>query len=311
MTGKRHTPGQLESLGAQLEKRRRELGLSAREVAASAGISPVYLRVIETGRNSKTGRASRPSPDVLMQVSRTLGLPANELLSLAGYEGLSAEPVDGVPLDQASPREISNAMPPVLERIAAAAELVQTRPSDFMRELLDEELARFESHLSAIAAGSLLCEPRDDRVIRRRALREACRSTLHAVSLHHPEWWLDPEITGYIDTHSELARLARPVTMLRVFLVRPEQRAAYEVLFEALVRAGVDVRVADPHDVPKLCRRDIEIYDGALLREAWGHTGEECLTEYTDDNARLQRAEASFAQVLRTSASVGRGGEVR
>ena len=66
--------------------------------------------------------------------------------------------------------------------------------------------------------------------------------------------------------------------MTRIFLLAPAQRFAYAAVLSRHAAAGVEVLVADPSDVPDVCRRDLEIYDRALLREAvssprrWGPT---------------------------------------
>lgn len=294
-------PGHLEELGRRLESRRRELGKSAREVALNAGISPVYLRVIETGRNSKTGRASRPSAEVIVHLARELELEPDDLLGLANYHELR---VDNDARRSADATEAPQALaaPGDVQRIAAAVELAQTRPSDFMRQLLADDLRRFEAHVSAIAAGSLLCGSADDGLTRKRAMREACGRSLHSVSLGDDAWWLDDAAKGYVELHHQLAAREPAPEMIRIFLLMPAEHASYRPIAGLLVAAGVRVYVASPMDVPDTCRRDFEIFDGSLLREAVSSDSRlGRLAEFTDDHPRLQRAEAAFDTVFRAS----------
>jgi transcriptional regulator with XRE-family HTH domain len=67
-----------------LRRRRGELGLSLREAARRIGISPAYLSSLEHGRNPSTGRPPVPSPPVLGEIGRVLGIDLETLLGLAG-----------------------------------------------------------------------------------------------------------------------------------------------------------------------------------------------------------------------------------
>jgi transcriptional regulator with XRE-family HTH domain len=290
---------QLADLGTRVEKRRREAGKSAREIALATGISPVYLRVIETGRNSKTGRASRPSAEVLVRLAQTLDMEADDLLMLAGY-GLRAEHKDAAPHTM----DARSRLAPGIAGIADALDLAQTRPSDFMQELVASELARFQAHLAAIASGSFACGPIDERRIRRLALLDACHDTLHAVSFDDDAWWLGPDGTSYIALHAQLASSKEAPAMTRIFLLAPEDQGNYRVVLQQHADAGVDVFVADPIDVPDVWRRDFEIYDSVVLREATssGRTEAGRHAEFTDDHARLQRAESAFAAIRHVAA---------
>jgi len=75
----------LRTLGKLMSAKRRELGLTCREVAGRSGISNAYLSALEHGVNPKTGKPSRPSYDKLLQLGRTLGL-GGEAYGLAGYD---------------------------------------------------------------------------------------------------------------------------------------------------------------------------------------------------------------------------------
>ena len=180
----------------------------AREVAQAAEIRPVYLRVLETGLNPKTGRASRPSAEVLVRLARELDLGADDLLLRAGYSELRAEQVGAI-VDDEGPAGPGPDLAPELRRIADAIELARTRPSDFMRLVIVEDLARFEAHVAAVAAGSLLCGPADEPRVRKLALVDACQRSLQALSFEDDAWWLGPQADGYIDSTRERRRLAR------------------------------------------------------------------------------------------------------
>lgn len=287
--------GQLADLGTRVEERRREAGKSAREIALATGISPVYLRVIETGRNSKTGRASRPSAEVLVRLAQALEMEPDDLLTSAGYTELRAEHRDETPSAMGDRSRLA----PGIAGIADALDLAQTRPSDFMRELATSELARFETHLAAIASGSFACGPVDEPRIRRLALLDACHRSLHAVSFDDDAWWLGPDGVSHIALHAQLASSKEAPVMTRIFLLAPKDHGNYRAVLQQHADAGVEVFVADPVDVPDVWRRDLEIYDSAVLREATSSSRTEAgrHAEFTDDHARLQRAESAFAAI--------------
>lgn len=79
-------------LGERLKRRRKELGITAKDVATSAQITPAYLWMLEAGVNTKTGRPSRPSVDILARLASKLQLPREEIFALAGYETLLPSP---------------------------------------------------------------------------------------------------------------------------------------------------------------------------------------------------------------------------
>lgn len=61
-------------LGTRLRRRRKALGLAAKEVARVAGVSPSYVSQLEHGKQD------RPSLDVLSALATALGVPTSELL---------------------------------------------------------------------------------------------------------------------------------------------------------------------------------------------------------------------------------------
>ena len=61
-------------LGVRLRRRRKALGLAAKELARAAGVSPSYVSQLEHGKQD------RPSLDVLSALATALGVPTSELL---------------------------------------------------------------------------------------------------------------------------------------------------------------------------------------------------------------------------------------
>src|SRR5687767_9413314 len=68
----------MESLGSQLRRRRRRLGLTLDELAGRTSISKPYLSLIETGRVPNP-----PSDEKLRRLEQTLGFSSGELISQA------------------------------------------------------------------------------------------------------------------------------------------------------------------------------------------------------------------------------------
>jgi repressor LexA len=70
--------GDMEPLGTQLRRQRRQLGLTLDELASRTGISKPYLSLIETGRVPNP-----PSDEKLRRLEATLAFKAGELVSQA------------------------------------------------------------------------------------------------------------------------------------------------------------------------------------------------------------------------------------
>ncbi|MDQ3742500.1 MAG: helix-turn-helix domain-containing protein [Actinomycetota bacterium] len=125
----------LVMLGQRIEAARVAAGRSARSVAEAAGISSVYLRVIERGQNPATGKPSRPTRTILAALAQELELDTEMLYRLAGYappSGRSAgvQPPAPVPADPAisdlawhglSAREFAHLCLDLLERLGFTA----------------------------------------------------------------------------------------------------------------------------------------------------------------------------------------------
>lgn len=73
-----------ETLGDRIRKRRVELTLGLRALAADLGVSPSYVSDIENDRRV-------PSEDVLKAISARLSLDYDELMALAGRFGEDAD----------------------------------------------------------------------------------------------------------------------------------------------------------------------------------------------------------------------------
>src|SRR5512141_229859 len=68
----------MESLGGQIRKKRRRLGLTLDELAGRTGISKPYLSLSETGRVPNP-----PSDEKLRRLEQTLGFTPGELITQA------------------------------------------------------------------------------------------------------------------------------------------------------------------------------------------------------------------------------------
>lgn len=297
MSGAGEQPEVRDGLGAAVETRRRDLRRSAREVAEAAGISAVYLRVIETGRNPKTGRASRPSPEVIIRLARALDTPPDELLALAGYRDLRADTA----AEHGGANGVEGEYQVELDAVGRALALLRTRPSDFMRQVTSEDLASFQAHVAAVAAGSLLCGPGDEARVRRLAVSNACHVSLRAISYGDDRWWLGSRGKDFVDLCADVTRHDSS-TATRIFLLAPPERPAYADVLAQHVAIGAEVLVADPSEVPEASRRDFEIYDRSLLREAIsGGSPDGRSAEFTDEPSRIHRAEVAFAAARRVA----------
>jgi transcriptional regulator with XRE-family HTH domain len=82
------TPQQAHQLGDILRHRREYLGMSMRQVSATAGVNVATMSVLEAGTNLS------PLPDTLKDVARALGLPLRDLYVIADW----LEPDDLPPL---------------------------------------------------------------------------------------------------------------------------------------------------------------------------------------------------------------------
>lgn len=79
----------IATIGENVRERRQALGLSIRQLAERAELSPSYVSAIELGKNPSTGRPTAPSKRVIESLSRALGV------RLADTAELTTEPACG------------------------------------------------------------------------------------------------------------------------------------------------------------------------------------------------------------------------
>src|SRR3954447_1330124 len=93
LSGK-HEDG-MEDLGRRLKEVRVRAGLTLRELARQADVSPSLISQIENGK-------SRPSVSTLYTLARLLNVPVNELFDATSTEQPPAGPVEGAPAGRRS-----------------------------------------------------------------------------------------------------------------------------------------------------------------------------------------------------------------
>jgi DNA-binding GntR family transcriptional regulator len=79
----------LEKLGTFIRCKREEVGIPLAKAAQKAGIGRSTLWILESGKNPKTGKPSRPSKDILERLAEVLHMNQDELaqaLALADYK---------------------------------------------------------------------------------------------------------------------------------------------------------------------------------------------------------------------------------
>jgi transcriptional regulator with XRE-family HTH domain len=84
------SPAQDPELGAMVRNRRRQLGLSARALAARAAISPAYVTAIETARNPSTGRPPTVSLGIAQRLADALEIDLPTLIGKPSPHGRHA-----------------------------------------------------------------------------------------------------------------------------------------------------------------------------------------------------------------------------
>lgn len=283
---------QLIQLGKFLEDARKDAGLSAREVADAAGISPAYLRAIERGSNPKTSRPSRPSPDALRGVARTLGLDAADVLARARYDAsLASGPPSGGPA--------RGGVDDLVRQIQEAARGLNRR-SPFMAERAREQLKQLTAEFRLMAEGTLRCQAEDEPHLTRLAVQQ-CESHLRAVSYEDESWWESGAGDRYLELHEDLKR--RGVEMTRIFIIECDTAKALRHTLERHVALDIDTYVLSPDEVGERFHRDFVIYDDSLLREAdsTDPTNDRKEAVFTDDPWRVNKALLDFNE-LRTIA---------
>lgn len=283
---------ELIQLGKFLEGARKDAGLSAREAADAAGVSPAYFRAIERGSNPKTLKPSRPSADNVVAIARTLGLDPGDVLARAGYDAslasglLTAGPARGGVDD-------------LIRQIQEAARGLNRR-SPFMAERAREQLKQLTADFRLTSEGTLRCQPEDEPHLTRLAVQQ-CESHLRAVSYEDESWWSSGAGDRYLDLHEDLN--SRHVEMTRIFIIDHDTAKKLRTTLERHVALQIDTYVLSPDEVGERYHRDFVIYDDGLLREADSTDLSTDRKEavFTDDPWRISKALLDFNE-LRTIA---------
>lgn len=287
------TDDDLVRVGKIIERSREDAGLSAREVAAAAGISAVYLRAIERGANPKTKRPSRLSVTTIIGICRELGIPADELLELAGYDKELAavgEPASGVPARRAVEDHV--------KRIQDAARGLGRR-GPFLYERALERLEKFAADFRMITEGTLRCSPEEEKYLTRLAISH-CSYHLRAVSFGDEQRWpSDTHGDLYLQLHEPLRE--QNVEMTRIFLLEQDAIPDLVPVFRRHLELGISTYILDPNLVNDYYWRDTVIYDDNLLRTAaaYGSDPDRKTAEFTDDPSRIAQGLADFRDLLK------------
>lgn len=65
---------------------------SLREIERESGVSHTYLSSLEKGRDPRTGKERKPTPDTLKKLAHVYSVPYERLMSAAGYMELEEGP---------------------------------------------------------------------------------------------------------------------------------------------------------------------------------------------------------------------------
>src|SRR3954451_5832700 len=281
--------------GKILEQAREDAGLSARELAAAAGISPVYLRAIERGANPKTKRPSRLPVRTVLALCRELEIAPEELLELTGYDkdlATSGEEAVDVPARRAVEDHV--------KRIQEAARGMSRR-GPFLYERALERLERFAVDFRMITEGTLRCSPEEEKYFTRLAISH-CSYHLRAVSFGDEQRWpSDKHGDLYLQLHEPLRE--QNVEMTRIFLVEPDAIGGLVDVFRRNLELGVITYILDPNLVNDYYWRDMVIYDDNLLRTAaaYGTDPDRKTAEFTDDPTRIAQSLSDFRDLVRVA----------
>lgn len=67
---------------------------SLREIERESGVSHTYLSSLEKGRDPRTGKERKPTPDTLKKLAHVYSVPYEWLMSAAGYMDVEEGPSD-------------------------------------------------------------------------------------------------------------------------------------------------------------------------------------------------------------------------
>jgi transcriptional regulator with XRE-family HTH domain len=287
----------LAELGQLLKETREQSGMSQRQAAEAANISPTYVRALESSSNPNTNKPSRPSPAVLMAISSALNIEPDVLLRLAGY--------DPDPAKRATSQSIAGPAQRGLERDLkriryAAKELSQRTP--FIQAQSVERFSKFTSEFVAMADGTFRCTPEEEPYLTRVAYRQA-KATIRAVSYQDESWWESKGGRDYLKLHDEVRD--KRVDITRIFLVPEDRRYSLRETFQAHVDLKIPTFVMSPSDVPVELCRDFVIFDEELLRVSGPpRLDDRKAAEFTDSAARILQALGDFHALYRIAVNM-------
>lgn len=281
----------LELLGKTLRQARERAGMSQRETAEAANISPTYIRALEASSNPNTKKASRPSAAVLRAVAAALGADADALLGLAGYEKVATKR----PARPAMDAPARNTVEGDLKRIRDASKRLHHR-SPFIYAQTVERFGQFTAEFLAMADGSLRCTAEEEPYLTRLAYRQS-RSTIRAVSYQDEKWWLGRRGREYLRLHAEVRK--KGVEITRIFLVPEVLHNPLRETFEKHVELGIRSFVLAPGDVDETLCRDFVIFDEDLLRtgDPLGFDTDRKKAEFNDSPVNISQALVDFRRL--------------
>lgn len=280
----------LQLLGKTLRQARERAGMSQRETAEAANISPTYVRALEVSSNPNTKKASRPSAAVLRAVAAALGTDADTLLELAGYEKAASKLAR--PAMEAPAR---NTVEGGLKRMRDASKRLHHR-SPFIYAQTVERFAQFTAEFLTMADGCLRCTAEEEPYLTRLAYRQ-CRSSVRAISYQDEKWWLGRRGREYLRLHAEVRKKGIEIT--RIFLVPQDLQNSLRETFEKHVELGIRSFVLSPDDVDDTLCRDFVIFDEDLLRtgDPLGFDTDRKKAEFIDNPVEIAQALVDFRRL--------------
>lgn len=284
----------LIAFGVRLQELREAVGLSRRELADRADISPSFLRVLESATNPKTNKPSKPSSQHVERLAQGLDADVGELLALAGQEPAGENGSDDGPVaEPRRPRPASNVDALLKDLRAATRDLIKRSP--FMYQRAVDRLAEFDVEFRHLCSGTLKCAPEDEPYVTQLAVQQ-CRSHLRAVSFEDLSWFKSDQGDVYREVHEKLRR--DEVEITRIFLARPEERSMLRPTVEWHLELGIQTYVLDMARVPERRREDFILCDESLLRTAVAVSEDLKRAEFTDEGNRIREKRVDF-DVLR------------
>ena len=82
---------ELTEFGDLVRHARHDAEMTVRELAIRIGISYAYVSIIELGENPTTKKPAKPSSEIVLALANELGLDANKMLTLAGYQVIDSK----------------------------------------------------------------------------------------------------------------------------------------------------------------------------------------------------------------------------